>query len=703
MIRRMLLALALGGAAAGFATGALAQVKATLVAHDRSVEPGHPFLVALRLEQQPGWHTYWLNPGTGLATTLTWSLPPGWSAGPIQWPAPQVLVDSSGTVTGNGYEGEVLLPVTLTPPANLAVGTQVTVSARADWLMCRDMCIPGRAVVALSLPVGKGPPAPDQNWAGPIDAVLSRLPRPDPAWTLSSSRTDKTVTLRIAATPGDPRNPPRGLHFFADDDFVAYDGPQAVAPDGKGGYVMTLPIAPDGPTHSKRLVGVLTSSDGWSANGDLPALRVDLAFTRPAAAPAGVEGAAGSGPVAPAAGGGGSLLATLGLAFVGGLILNLMPCVFPVLGIKILGFVNQAGADRRKVVAHGLMFSAGVLVSFWLLAGVLEILRGGGDRLGWGFQLQSPGFIFALAAVMLIFALNLSGLFEFGLSATAIGSSWQGRAGYSGSFFTGVLATLVATPCSAPFLAPALGAALALSFGAAFAVFTAIALGLSAPYLLLSLVPSAVKALPRPGAWMETFRQLMAFPLYATVAYLIWILAGQVQETALLNALFGLVAVALAAWIYGRWTAPGASSGRVRFGVIGGAIVLVAGAWNGWPVPPPPSAVVWQKWSPEAVSRLHDAGRIVYVDFTARWCATCQANKRIVFHSPEVLREFKDKHVATLRGDWTNQDPEVTAELAKYHRSAVPFNEVWLPNRSTPVVLPELLTPGIVLHAVDGS
>jgi thiol:disulfide interchange protein DsbD len=294
----------------------------------------------------------------------------------------------------------------------------------------------------------------------------------------------------------------------------------------------------------------------------------------------------------------------------------------------------------------------------------------------------------------------MSGVFEFGLSATGFGSQLQSKSGLMGSFLTGVLATVAATPCAAPFLAPALGAALALPTVQSFAIFTVIGIGLSAPYLLLSAFPSAVKILPRPGAWMETFKQAMAFPLYATVAYLVWVLAGQVQETGLLAALFGFVVIAMGIWAYGRWNAPGASPGRARFGKIACIVLLALGAWTGWPVSAAPSDIVWDKWSPEAVNELRSENRIIYVDFTARWCATCQANKRLVFHSEDVLRAFRDRHIATLRGDWTNKDPQITAELAAYHRAAVPFNLVWLPGHADPVILPELLTPSIVLDAL---
>ena len=417
----------------------------------------------------------------------------------------------------------------------------------------------------------------------------------------------------------------------------------------------------------------------------------------------------GGQPTAAPAGTGGSLAGTLLLAFLGGLILNLMPCVFPVLGIKILGFVNQAGHQRGRIVAHGLVFTGGVLASFWLLAGVLAVLRAGGDQLGWGFQLQSAPFVYGLAVLLLVFGMNMSGVFEFGLSATAVGGDLQMKSGYAGSFFTGVLATVVATPCSAPFLAPALGAALAVPPLESFAIFTLIALGLSAPYLLLSVFPDAVKVLPRPGAWMETFKQFMAFPLYGTVGYLVWVLAAQTSEEGFLWTLLSLAVIALAVWIYGRWNAPGASAGRARFGVAGLALVGAAGLWLGWPRPlnagatpeaGQPAPVVWEPWSPEAVAKLRGEGRVIYVDFTARWCATCQTNKKIVFTSDEVRRYFAENRVAALRADWTNKEPRITAELARFQRSAVPFNVVWKPGRDEPLILPELLTPGVVLEAL---
>jgi thiol:disulfide interchange protein len=595
-------------------------------------------------------------------------------------------------VIGNGYDGDLLLPVTITPSAGAKAGTTADITAKAEWLMCQDECVPGSAKVSLSLPVSADTPAPDPSWGKALRAVLAQLPVADPEWTASAARDAKGVTLTVQPT-GSAANPawtPDGLHFFSEDGTIASDVAQTAVSDRNGGFILTLPVSPDAPANAPRLVGVLTSKQGWKPDGSLPGIRIDAVF---GAAPAKL---AASMP-APVAGG---FAGTLALAFIGGLILNLMPCVFPVLGIKILGFVNQAGADRRKVTLHGLVFTSGVLVSFWVLAGILSILRAGGSQLGWGFQLQSPEFVFGLAAAMLAFALNMSGVFEFGLTATGFGSSLQSKSGFAGSFLTGALATVAATPCAAPFLAPALGAALALPTVESFMIFTVIGLGLSTPYLLLSAFPSAVKVLPRPGAWMETFKQAMAFPLYATVAYLVWVLAGQLPDTGLLSALFGLVLVAMAVWAYGRWNAPGASAGRARFGMIACIVLLAAGAWAGWPRAASPTDLHWDAWSQEAVDKLRAEDRIVYVDFTARWCATCQANERLVFHSDEVLKEIRDKHIATLRGDWTNKDPLITAELAKYHRAAVPFNVIWFPGQTAPVILPELLTPSIVLNAL---
>lgn len=408
------------------------------------------------------------------------------------------------------------------------------------------------------------------------------------------------------------------------------------------------------------------------------------------------------------------LLSVLAIGLLGGLILNLMPCVFPILGLKIMGFVNQAGAARGKVVGHGLIFTAGVLLSFWVLAGVLIALRMGGQELGWGFQLQEPGFVLALTVILLAFGLNMSGVFEFGFAAVGVGSDLTGKSGMAGSFFSGVLATVVATPCAAPFLAPALGAALTLPPAASLAAFTAIAIGLALPYLVLSIFPNLVKMLPRPGAWMETLKQFLAFLLYGTVAFLLWVLAGQVEAELLLTILFALVVVALGCWVYGRWAAPHRRP-RTQWTARLGAFILIAGSlgYAGTGIADQKHRqellasgeteadfLVWEDWSPEKEARLREEGRFVYIDFTARWCATCQVNKR-AYDNPEVIRAFLENDVALLKADWTKQDPTITRALAEFGRSAVPFNLLYAPGNEEPRILPELFGAETVLDTLE--
>jgi thiol:disulfide interchange protein DsbD len=688
-------------------------VQAELVSAQRSIQPGQVFRVALKLDHEEHWHSYWINPGTGYPTSLKWKLPEGFTAGPILWPTPHVVKDTRGQVTGNGYEGTVFLFVDITPPANLPAGAPVTLQAKADWLMCSDVCMPGNADLELTLDVSNDRPEPNMAIARRFNNAQAELPRPLEGWIPSAMRKGDNVIFKLtpAAKPNTHR--PASLHLFDSAGIIDYAAPQSLTEEN-GALVLTLPISKDAPEEMTRLAGVIDASDGWG--GMIPShgatFDVELSDQSAAVSPQPHDPKGAASPSNPAsdlpspASGSRGIAGTLFLALIGGLILNLMPCVFPVLGIKILGFVNQAGHDRSRVIAHGLVYTVGVLLSFWILAGLILALRASGQQIGWGAQLQSPGFVYGMAAFLLIFSLNLSGLFEIGLSATGVGGKLQMQSGYAGSFFSGILAVLVSTPCSAPFLAPALGAAFSPTFsaGESMLIFTSIALGLAAPYLLLSIFPAAVKLLPRPGAWMETFKQLMAFPLYATVGALLWVLAGQTKDDdyALLFIVFGLVLVAMAAWVYGRFAKPG---GRVA-----AALLVVGGVWLGWPRDGADAAaasatasgyvVKWEHWSPETVAAARAAGRTIYVDFTARWCATCQTNKAAVFTSSDVLAELGRKNVLLLKADWTSRDEKITAELAKWNRSAVPFNLIYAPNLAEPVVLPELLTPGIVLEAL---
>lgn len=675
---------------------ARAQVEAALVATRTAVQPGRPIDVAIRMTHPPGWHSFWRNAGTGLPTRIQWHLPPGWQAGEIRWPVPHLVRDRDGNITGHGYEDQLYLPVTLTAPRALAEAGTVQLRATVRWLMCEKVCVPGRKEVVLALPVRRDGGEVDPQVRDGIGAMA--FPEAPEGWTMAASEDGgRGLALHVAAPAGTLKD----LHFFPDDRFVAYREPQTVASRGNRALVKLALDAEETRSADARLRGVLAYTD---ASGRYRGVNVDLGLVPAATAASMVR--TDEIPVDPPADAAAAPALSVGLllfALLGGLILNLMPCVFPVIGLKVLGFVAQSGNDRRTVTRHALVFSLGVVLSFWALAGVLAVLRAGGAELGWGFQLQSAPFVFALAALLLVFALNLSGVFEFGVRATAIGSRLHARGGIAGSFFSGMLATVVATPCSAPFLAPALGAALVLPVAQSFVVFTAIAIGLSLPYLVLSVRPRLIERLPRPGPWMETFKQLMAFPLYATVAFLVWVLAGQLDEGALLNALFALTLAALALWLYGRYGLPTRARRVRRLAGIGAVLLLAVALGWGWPKPAAPEDVSWEPWSAERVAALRAEGRPIYVDFTARWCATCQVNKKVVFASPELRAWFREARVATLKADWTNADPAITAELARWGRSAVPFNLAYPAGGADvePRALPEVLTPDIVLRALQ--
>ncbi len=487
----------------------------------------------------------------------------------------------------------------------------------------------------------------------------------------------------------------KDVYFFSADAQAKPAAPQILHAAGPG-WVLEMSRSASAPGDAKSLPGVLTVNGSWSNTNTVAALALDPPLAD--APPAQFAGVVAN-PAAPASLVG--LLGILALGFFGGLILNIMPCVFPVLAIKVLGFVKQAGAERRRVVLHGLTYAGGVLVSMWALVGVLLALRAGGAQLGWGFQLQQPAFVLGLAIFFLLFALSLSGVFEIGGSLIGLGAELTGRDGLGGSFFQGILAVVVATPCTAPLLAPALGAAFALPVWQAILAFTCIALGLAAPYLVLSLFPALAQRLPRPGAWMETFKQLMAFPLYATVAFLLFTLNGQVSAERFLNISFALVVIALAGWCYGRYATPAASRQVRRMGQVGALLIFAAGTvWAYWPA----EDLNWEPWSAARVEELQKEGRPIYVDFTARWCVTCRVNKDVVFYSTNrVVEAFNHAHVALLRADLTKPDALITAELARHGRAAVPLDLLYLPGQTEPIELPSLLTPDIVLEALNGK
>ncbi len=690
-------------------------VEAALVAEHEGIVPGEPFTVGLVLRHDDKWHTYWKTTATGYASSIQWDLPEGFSAGEIQWPVPRIY-DFSGFIE-YVYEEEELLPIQLQAPDDLQPGDTITLRATAAWLMCEKVCIPGEVELSLTLPVVEGTAPRDTQWAEAFERAYAAQPMESEAVTLTAWREEGSESVWLQVEGGKAALAGK-LYFFDEKTFILPETEQTQTRLSPNVVQLKLPVDVAGVGTVDHFRGVLTTEDSWADEGPR---RRGLVVDTPllSAPPEGVQVAAAGGtePALPYSSLGG-LIAILAGAFLGGLILNLMPCVFPVLGIKIMGFVSQAGSDRKKIIAHGLVFTVGVLVSFWVLAGLLIFLRAGGDQLGWGFQLQNPVFVYVLTVFLLLFGLNMSGVFEIGNSAVGVGSQLTGREGMSGSFFSGVLATIVATPCAAPFLGPALGIALALPALTSLVVFTAIALGLALPYLLLSAFPQLVKMLPKPGPWMESFKQFMAFLLYGTVGYLLWVLVGQLTEqagfttTALLWTIFGMVGAALAAWIYGRWGAV-FKPAKVRRLAIPFAIITLSGSFLlGYPRPAydfeamaasGAPAVQWERWEPGKPEALAADGRIVYVDFTARWCVTCQSNKAVVFASADVRSFFHEQEVVALTADWTNQDPAIAAELQRFGRSAVPFNLIYGPGYEEPRALPELLTPGIVLNALQGA
>lgn len=660
------------------------QVTAELIASESHFVPGSTTSVALKLDMIPHWHVYWTNPGdSGLPPEVNWDLPEGFEVGPLQFPAPEYI--PTPPLATFGYEGTVLLLADLTVPDTAEPGTSVTLKAEAQWLVCADVCLPGSATLQLSLPVRSEDPKPGPG-ADLFESARKELPVTDHGIELSATVSGTSATLALPRSAFDA--PPESLRFFP---YASEPYQQAAEQNlqSRGNEVILTVALSANADAPQTLRGILVTDDNWAGFEDRPSIEIEVP----------VESGSAAGATSEAAGQ--SLPLVIAMAFLGGLILNLMPCVFPVLGLKIMGFVDQAGAERSKVIAHGLWFTGGVLASFWILAGALIAIRAGGEELGWGFQLQSPLFVFGLALLLFVFALNLSGVFEIGTTMTSVGGDLTDKKGYSGSFFSGALATVMATPCAAPFLAPALGAALALPAAASMLVFTFVALGLALPYLLLSIFPGLVNRLPRPGPWMETFKQAMAFLLYATVAYLVWVLLGQVEERGALVLLLAIVVAAFAAWIYGRYAGL-SSKPRTLWIARGATVILLLLSVQMGRSAMTRSGIGWREWSPGAVERLRD-DQIVYVDFTARWCATCQVNKQVVFRSDRVVEAFNQKDVTALKADWTNHDPEITRALEAYGRSAVPFNLIFHPDREDPIILPEILTPEIVLNALKST
>jgi len=672
-------------------------IEAELRPEKSSLRPGEPLTVALRLKMENRWHTYWKNPGdSGLPTRITWTLPQGFSAGPIQWPAPRRI--NVGPLTNFGYEGEIFLLTDLQVPAGVAAGTAVPITAKADWLVCEEICIPGDATFSVMLPVSNEPAAADPKWTKAIERTREQLPRPLEGWNVEAYLRGDDLVLRLSSAQARVTRI-HNLTLFPDQDgWIENASPQRMIRTA-GGYELRVASSPALRSKSGPLTGLIVAEPGLARGVAAAVVEVPVESTsaladeileQPALSPFADLG----------------LLAALGLALLGGVILNLMPCVFPVFSIKVLSFVEQARGNPARLRAHGLAFAAGVLVSFWVVAGVLLALRAQGEALGWGYQLQSPSVVAALALLFFVLALNLSGLFEVGTSLQSLAAKLRLRNDYADSALSGLLATLVATPCTAPFMGAALGFALTQPAIEAMLVFSALALGMSSPYLLLCFWPALISRIPRPGRWMETLRQVFAFPLFLTVVWLAWVLGKQAGVDAVARLLAGLTLIAAALWMVGRWR--GSTETGKRAAAIVALVLAVAGCVFAWPGNKTDEAVAkeisgpWKPWSADALASARAKGRAVFVDFTAAWCVTCQVNKRLVLESDALHARFEERNVVRLRADWTNQDAQISAALRDLGRIGVPVYAVYAAGgNAAPILLPELLTQERVLRAID--
>ncbi len=721
-------------------------VEVELIAEHRSIQANEPFFLGFRMRTDPGWHVYWKYAGdSGSAPKFSWSVSGDDRADQslstantpispiIHWAYPERI--PVGPLLNYGYSGESLFiaefPSTTLSVAQAESSTSLEVFVDVEWLVCMEECIPGNAVLQTTLPISSSKPEVNQQWKDLFAHTRSRWPVQASEISVSGhfDNNEYIVSVELPKFALDAGKAPPlpsahnelELTFIPDvGDIIENASPQKLHFDGKlHSLTLTRNIISDAP--SEQLSGLLISNRGWTTPGLPQALEVSFPVSGVEATPKkqsnntfqGIQRAPSetSDQV--------SFPMALVLAFLGGLILNIMPCVFPVLSLKLLSFAEEAGRTTRHTLTQGFLFSAGVIGTFLLLAATLILLRNAGHSLGWGFQLQSPVFVLALSFLMTALALNLLGVFEMGASVQRAFGTVKTGEGTAGSIGSGALAVVLATPCTAPFMGSALAYALTVPALSGLTVFAALGVGMALPYFLLCTVPGFLKILPRPGAWMLTFKQLMAFPLFATVIWLLWVLGVQAGPDAIVGALIGLLGLGLGLWCLGIWAAPHRRYRTRMFGRLACAACALVGGWLSYstlmesrPVQSTTSGVYtdtygqqWEDFSEKHLSELLASKRVVYLDFTAAWCITCQVNKKLVFSSSEVRDFISSNNIALIRADWTNQDPSITEALAKFGRQGVPLNVVFPHSQdSSPdnnfTLLPAVLTPNIVLEAL---
>lgn len=653
----------------------LQKVHAQLVSEHTAIIPGETLHLGILQTIAPGWHTYWRNPGdSGLATEVKWTLPTGFSAGEIQWPTPDV--QPYGELINYGYADQILLPVDITLPDNLPLGKSITIHARADWLACADICIPEGSSLSITLPVDK---INDFTEYAPVfKETRARQPR-EFMGTQTAELKANQIKLKLK---GDWQNF-RSANFFPGQALVIQNNAPQTAKIVGDDLVINLTrdeTTIDIPTNVSGDVRVTTDEGTQSYQFNSPITAA------PAAMPAEVT----------------SLAVAILFAFLGGIILNLMPCVFPILSMKALALMHKSGAQRRHIVTGGIVYTLGVLASFWLLAGSLMLVRAAGGDIGWGVQLQSPQFVGGLALLLFVIGLLLGGLADVGQSLANIGDELAHRRGHWGTFFTGALAVIVATPCTAPFMGGAIFYAFTQTWWVTLLVMTALGIGLALPYLILTFWPPALRYLPKPGLWMKQFKEFLAFPMFAAAVWLLWVLAQQTDAMGMLLILVSLWAYGFGLWIWQQSETTRSWKLFLRSIVL---ILFLAGLYAVSEIDPLQTTVraenKAQAFSMQKLDSLRSENQPVFVNMTAAWCITCLANEKIALNTQAVQDYIKDNNIAYLKGDWTNRDPNITAYLQSFGRNGVPLYVYYPAGNGCPVVLPQLLTPDTVVQTLS--
>src|SRR5690554_6747604 len=686
------------------------EIEVELVSESANVVTGQTLWTAVRLKPTEGWHTYSIWPGdSGDATMIhDWQLPAGAIAGDIHWPVPGWVPFPGTDLVTFSYKHEVLLPVPIEVPANLDTDV-FHASAHVEWQVCELICLIGDAVVELSLPVEQGELQPHPRWAAAFAETRESLPREvhnlDALFAVGEDDITFSVTSNEQAFAGATE-----AWFFPEQRRVLRPGPRRDVTLYPGLVQVTHGQPRRMLTDMQQVPGLLAvqnaqgNVEGYIVSADVATTDGLRALAAVAAEHSG--GRPGSGGI-----GGGesqSLLMVLGLALVGGLILNLMPCVFPVLSLKALSLTSKADAHSSEHRMHGLSYTLGVVATFLVLASMLLALRAGGEAVGWAFQLQSPWFVAVLVMLFFVMGLSLSGVYEFGTGFMGVGSNLTSGTGYRSSFFTGVLATVVASPCTAPFMGAALGYALSQSWVVAMLVFAFLGLGMALPFLILSFSPALMRYMPKPGAWMETFKEVMAFPMYAAGLWLLWVLGVQVGVNGMIAVAFGVLLLALALWILQKGRHATLRWQRVSMAV---SLVLVVAALSvlRTPLLEPHTAVAmsgdeylteFEPFASGRIDELRTEGKPVLVNMTAAWCITCLANEQTTLSTRRVQQAMVDYGITYMKGDWTNQDPEISRVLDEFNRPSVPLYILYPGNAAAePIILPQLLTPAIVIDA----